>query len=86
MDEKPADLLGWMIAGVATVVSALTSALAYVYRKRDADQESRHQENLARIEDLEVKSQKCDDDRKELYGKCERLEGRLEEIEKRLKQ
>jgi chromosome segregation ATPase len=78
MENTPdSSILGWAIAGVMTIISALTTGLLTLFRIRES-------ENAKNIEKLETsltalsnKADKCEEDRHTLDKKCEVLQVQL---------
>ncbi len=85
MDETNGSLIAWVLAGVGAVVSTLSITVAKLFHINLS--KFKEVEVLLRkdIEELRKSSQKCEDDRQLLHGTCEKLKGKLEEIEKRMK-
>lgn len=91
MDE-PTGMIGWILAGLTTVVSTLAGLVAMFYKQQIADyklNEARMETQYAaessylkaKIAELEKRADECESDREELRIKHAVLEERVTELE-----
>jgi cell division protein FtsL len=59
MSTNDSSLLGWVLAGVATIVASLTTALSWIYRHQISSYENAANKLETRVESLEAKLDKC---------------------------
>jgi hypothetical protein len=78
---NPESYLGWALAGVASVVSGLTGAVAYLYRSQIADFKAAEVDLKAQISLLGKRADVCESDRELLRIKLAVIEARLESLE-----
>ena len=78
----------WIITGASTIIAALTSAVAFLFRlnetksiKAVAGLEVRLDHYAKRIESLDMLNRQCIEDRARLQATCEIFEKRLQQIE-----
>ena len=67
--------LGWVMAGIVSVVGALAASVATLWARSEA-------KNSLAIEILQKRSDDCDKDRTDLHIEVARLEERVEQLEK----
>ena len=79
--ESDSSFLGWAMAAVGTIVSALTGTVAFFYKQQIADY--KHNESILREEvaRINIRCDKCEIDREELRIRCAVLEARVSKIE-----
>jgi len=82
--DEQAGLTGWILAGVATVVSTLSGIVAYFYKQQITDHKSNEVMLKAKIVDLESRADKCEDDREELRIRHAVLENKHANLELRV--
>jgi len=91
MDE-PTGITGWVLAGVATIISTLSGLVAWFYKQQIADyklNEAKMEAQYvaestylkAKIAELEKRADECEDDREQLAIKHARLEERVSSLE-----
>jgi len=91
MDE-PTGITGWVLAGVATIVSTLAGLVAMFYKQQISDYKSneakmdaQHMTTEAylknKVAELEKRADECEDDREQLRIKYARLEERVSSLE-----
>ena len=80
----------WVIAGASTIIAALSSAVAFLFKLNEskslaavAGLEVRVDHQSRQLEELEKMNRECLIDRSRLQAKCEIIEKRLAEVEKK---
>ena len=80
----------WVIAGASTIIAALSSAVAFLFKLNEskslaavASLEVRVNHQDRQLEELEKMNRECLMDRSRLQAKCEIIEKRLAEVEKK---
>lgn len=80
----------WVIAGTSTIIAALSSAVAFLFKLNEskslravASLEARIDHQDKQITELENMNRECLMDRSRLQAKCEIIEKRLAEVEKK---
>jgi len=64
-------IIPWVLAGVGTIVSALLTGVVGLFRLRETENAKVLEEHKTKIAHLELKSDKCDEDRSKLFAQCE---------------
>lgn len=82
MNSDQSTLFAWVLAGVATVIGALTSALSFLYKSRIAAYEKAEVKLDARVEALEKKLDKCEQEHTSAKVQLAEIKTRLEILEK----
>lgn len=77
-------LLGWVLAGVGTVISTLSGIVAYFYRTQITDFKSREVKFETTLNELAIRADKCESDREELRVHCAVMDDRLKRIEEKV--
>ncbi len=88
-------LLPWALAGVGGVVSTLLTGLVWLFRLREsenakaiAEMKDVHAKAIAELkaahEVAQAKSDKCEEDRSQLFARCEVLEVKLAHVEQKV--
>ena len=80
----------WVIAGASTIIAALSSAVAFLFKLNEskslravASLEARVDHQDRQLTELEKMNRECLIDRSKLQAKCEIIERRLAEVEKK---
>lgn len=78
MASEDETIIPWVLAGVGTIVSALLTGVVALFRLREVENAKRETENAkvldehkTKIAHLELKSDKCEEDRSKLFAQCE---------------
>lgn len=86
MDEE-VEITGWFLAGIATIMASLSSAVAWLYKSQIQKFIDTEAELKNRVLVLETRADTCEQDRNELRvehakleAKCEALERQIQEI------
>jgi hypothetical protein len=74
-------MLGWILAGVGTIVSTLAGLVAFFYRQQINDHKDREAELSQRLDIVEKRADACENDREELRIKCAVIEARINALE-----
>lgn len=82
--DEQTGLTGWILAGVATVVSTLAGIVAYFYKQQITDYRSNETMLKAKVVDLESRADKCENDREELRIRHAVLENKHANLELRV--
>ena len=86
MTESQEISTGWVLAAIATVVATLSTTVAFLYRKLDANNSELIKELRDECHDLQEKSKACDDDRLILHKLVARLEAKVSILEDLVKE
>lgn len=78
-------ILGWVIAGVGTIVTTLSGLVAMFYQQQIRDYKAIEIELKNKVLELESRADKCEQDREELRISQARLEERVAMLERGLK-
>ena len=81
MSGDQSNLTSWVLAGVASVIAALTSALSFLYKSRVAAYEKAEVKLDARVEMLEQKLDKCEAEHTNAKVEVARINERLRLLE-----
>lgn len=80
----------WVIAGASTIIAALSSAVAFLFKLNESKSlkavlglELRVDHQSKQLDELEKMNRECLIDRSRLQAKCEIIEKRLIEVEKK---
>ena len=77
-------LTGWMLAGIATVIAALSSAVAGLFKLRE-NENAKHIEGLKNeVATISAKADKCEVERGDLKTECALMRGKIEVLETKL--
>lgn len=82
--EDESSLVGWMLAGVAAVISTLTTGVAHLYRKQVTSYEADIKEHKEEIQALKELVHDCEVDRTEIKKQNAVMEERLAWVEKQV--
>jgi hypothetical protein len=82
MSNEDSNLFGWVLAGVSTVIAALTSALSFLYKSRIAAYEKAEVKLETRVELLEQKLDKCESEHTNAKVELAEIKTRLNILEK----
>lgn len=81
----------WYIAIGSTIITALSSALTYLFKLREnenskniAKLETKNTQLEQKIDTIQQKSDQCEDDRATLFTQCEVLKTQLENVMERM--
>jgi len=74
-------ILGWVLAGVGTVVSTLAGLVAMFYRQQILEHKTREEDLATRLDIVEKRADTCENDREELRIKCAVIEARIAVLE-----
>lgn len=80
------NVTGWVMAGVGTVIAALTSAVTYFYKTQVADYKKREADLITDVAILRKESEECKEDRELLRVNQAKLEARTEMLESKVNQ
>lgn len=75
----------WYWTGVLAVITALSSALTFLFKLRENENGKRIDELKGEVKDLRSQADKCEDDRSQLFAKCQVFEYKVDTLEKSLK-
>ena len=78
-------ITGWILAGVATVVSTLAGIVAMFYRTQISDYKSNESGLRLEIGELRKRADTCEEDREQLRIKVAVMENRLDKVEREVK-
>ncbi len=67
------------------MIAALSSALTYIFKLRENENSKRIDELKTEVKDIRSQADKCEDDRSELFAKCQLFEYKVNTLEKSLK-
>ena len=84
MSETQNAMTGWVTAGVAAIIAALSSTVAFLFKLRENENAKRITELRADIESISLKADKCEEDRTNLKTECASLRGKIELLEVKL--
>ncbi len=84
MSGSDSSLMGWVLAGVATVIATLAGAVATLFKIRENENAKAIADLKASHELTKQKSDKCEEDRNKLFTRCEVLEVKLQTVEEKL--
>lgn len=77
-ESSPIDgIVPWVLAGIASMIATLASAVTYLARKIVTD-------NANEIAELKSRSEKCEEDRSCLFAKHAVLEQKVEHLQSKL--
>lgn len=76
MNDTP---MGWVLAGIATVIGTLATAVAGLWRLSEAKNSKAIAAHQETIDHLEIRATKCEHDREELRVRVARLETKYED-------
>jgi hypothetical protein len=85
MSNDSQAFFSWVLTGVAAVIAALSSALTYIFKLRENENSKRIDELKTEVKDIRSQADKCEDDRSELFAKCQLFEYKVNTLEKSLK-
>jgi cytochrome c-type biogenesis protein CcmH/NrfG len=87
-DQMSSESTPWIITGASTIITALASAVAFLFRLNETKSikavtalETRLDGYTKRVEALDVLNRECIVDRARLQATCEIFEKRLQQIE-----
>ena len=85
MDEPNAGfhITGWVMTGVATIISTLTGTVAMFYRTQISDYKANIVDLKDELTSLNSRADLCENEREALKVRCAVLEDRMEKIEKK---
>lgn len=66
-----AGFVPWVLAGIGVIVSTLLTGVVSLFRMRETENAKQLDEHKSKIALLEIKSEKCEEQRAELNTKCE---------------
>lgn len=69
--EEINGIIPWALAGIGAIVSALLTGVVSLFRLRESENAKQITEHKQKIEHLEIKSDKCEEDRNKLFTQCE---------------
>ncbi len=75
----------WYIAIGSTIITALSSALTYLFKLRENENSKRIDELKTEVKDIRSQADKCEDDRSKLFAQCQVFEYKVDTLEKSLK-
>ncbi len=82
----------WYIAIGSTIITALSSALTYLFKLRENENSKRIDELKSEssslkqeVKDIRAQADKCEDDRSKLFAQCQVFEYKVDTLEKSLK-
>lgn len=81
--EDSSNSWGWIVAGVSTVITTLSSAVAFLFRGQVKLYETRIGQLEGQVVKLGDASDKCQEEHSNTKVALAKLEGRLEAIEKK---
>jgi hypothetical protein len=84
MSDSHNEIVPWVLAGVGTVVGALSTALVYVFRKSEFDNAEAIKELKESNRIVSDKADKCEEDRHLLFAQCEVFKTKMETLESRV--
>lgn len=79
-------VIGWILAGVGTIISTLSGLVAYFYRQQVAGHHTEATTLRAQIAELRARCDKCDLERERLAIECAQLRVLQTTLEDRLSQ
>lgn len=83
-DVQDSGLVGWALAGVGGVVSALLTGVVTLFRMRESENAKAIQRLESSHAEISMKSDKCEADRVELFAKCQVLDCKLQLLEQQI--
>lgn len=78
-------ILGWVLAGVSTIIASLSGVVTYLFKKIVDDYKANEIELKLEIGELKKRADSCEDDREALRIKQALLEARVESLEQQIK-
>jgi len=78
------EVSGWLTAGIATVVATLSSAVAFLFRLRENENAKRIEDLKSEVSAINVKADKCEEERTELKTECALMRGKIQVLETKL--
>ena len=82
MSDDNSTLLAWVLAGIGSMIAALTSALSFLYKSRIAAYEKAEIKLDTRVELLEKKLDKCEEEHTNAKVELAAIKTRLNILEK----
>lgn len=82
MSDDNSTLLAWVLAGIGSMIAALTSALSFLYKSRIAAYEKAEVKLDTRVEVLEKKLDKCEEEHTNAKVELAAIKTRLNILEK----
>ncbi len=71
-------------AGVSTVITALSAALTYMFKLRENENSKNITKLEAKVDEIQKKSDACEEDRSTLFTQCEVLKTQLENVKEKM--
>lgn len=81
MSDENSTLLAWVLAGIGSMIAALTSALSFLYKSRIAAYEKAEVKLDTRVEVLEKKLEKCEEEHTSAKVQLAEIKTRLSILE-----
>lgn len=78
VSQEAVSLTGWVLAGVGAVVSALATAVAYLFNLRNTEIQKSIDELKRDLAEMTEKAEDCHKERAEIAAKCEANTVRIE--------
>lgn len=81
---QDATLLPWLLAGVMSVIGALSSAVVYIFKRREWENTETLKELKIEVAAQRLSTEKCEDERNTLFSKCAVFESQLNYLSKKV--
>lgn len=85
MDSNDNSYMGWVLAGVASIVGTLSTVVAYLFRKSEFDNAQAIKKLEEHNAEVAKKADDCEKDRTTLFATCEVLKVKVENLETTIK-
>jgi len=82
--QQDTTLLPWLLAGVMSVIGALSSAVVYIFKRREWENTEALKELKVEVAAQRESTQKCEDERNTLFSKCAVFESQLSYLVKKV--
>jgi len=89
--QQDATLLPWLLAGVMSVIGTLSTALVYIFKRKEWENTETLKELKVEVavQKIEITAQrksteKCEEERNSLFSKCAVFENQLEWLTKKI--
>ncbi len=79
-------LLGWVLAGVLTIVATLSSVVAFLYKRLDSNNAKTIAALETRCDMLQKKVDECEKDRLDLHRQMAKMEVKIALLEDEMKE
>jgi hypothetical protein len=76
--------LGWILAGVSTVIATLTGVIAKLFQRRESESAKAIAKLESEVATTRAASEKCEQDRVTLFANCKVMELKINMLEQRV--